>query len=81
MIDRTKIRQYFGLALKKLRVINRYSLQELSDLLEININTLIKLERGEQNIKLPLYLDICSFFNVGLTHFLPDEWEEIRKEG
>ena len=79
MIDKEKIRQYFGIALKKLRVLNRYSLQELSDLLEININTLYKLERGEQDIKLPLYLDICSFFKVSITHFLPDEWEQIRK--
>ena len=81
MIDKEKIRQYFGLALKTLRVINRYSLQELSELLEININTLYKLERGEQDIKLPLYLDICSFFKVGITHFLPEEWEVIRREG
>ena len=79
MIDKEKIRQHFGIALKKLRVLNRYSLQELSVLLEININTLYKLERGEQDIKLPLYLDICSFFNVGITHFLPDEWQNIRK--
>ena len=79
MIDKEKIRLHFGIALKKLRVLNRYSLQELSDLLEININTLYKLERGEQDIKLPLYLDICSFFNVGITHFLPDEWQNIRK--
>lgn len=79
MIDHEAIRKHVSLAIFLERVNNRYTRQELADAIDVNINTMKKIEKGEQKINLEMYLEICSFFHVGISYFLPKKIEQIRK--
>ena len=84
MIDHDSIRSHIALSIFLERVAQRYTRQELADAIDVNINTMKKIEKGEQKINLEMYLEICSFFSkgnkkVGISYFLPDEWNKIRK--
>lgn len=79
MIDELNIRKSVGIAICLERVGNRYTRQELADAINCTAKTIENIEKGKQKINLPMYLEICSFFNKGISYFLPDNWKQIRK--
>lgn len=54
-----------GQTIKERRVYLKLSQQELADLSEVGINTLVAIERGTGNARLQTLLKICE--TLGLT--------------
>ena len=80
MIDNEQIRKHVSLAIFLERVNNRYSRNEVADAIGVTSKTLENIEKGMHRLNLETYLEICSFFHVGISYFLPKKWEQIRKE-
>ena len=54
----------FGERIKKLRGENNYTQEALSDLCEVDIRTIQRIEKGEFGAGLPLIFALADAFNI-----------------
>lgn len=59
--------QELGLILKDRRRKLRLTQQELSDLAEVNINTIVSIEKGQGNPKIQTVFLICNVLGLELS--------------
>ena len=66
MIDKKKI----GLNIKVIRENNKISLLELSNIIDISEEKLMKIEMGKSLPTLKNIVDICNNFNINIDKFI-----------
>lgn len=49
--------------IKKIRLMNKYSLSNMAKILNISENDLQLIEKGKKSISLDLFINICNIFN------------------
>ena len=57
----------FGMLIKNRRRVLSLKQQDLADLAEVNINTIVAIERGTGNPKLDTLLTICRVLGLNLS--------------
>lgn len=59
--------------IKKLRLLNNMTQEELSGLLELDTQYYSQLERGERNFTIEKIIRLCQILHVGIEDIIPVE--------
>ena len=55
-----------GQIIKKRRQALKLKQKDLADLADVNINTIVNIERGKCNAKIQTVLDLCNVLGLGI---------------
>ena len=58
---------------KKYRLLNHMTQEEVSELLVMDPQYYAQLERGERNFSIDKLIKLCSIFNIGIENLIPVE--------
>jgi transcriptional regulator with XRE-family HTH domain len=64
-----------GRNLYSLRIGQSKDLEAVADAMKISVQRLDKIECGELDYELPLFFDLCAFYNVSPASVFPDNSE------
>lgn len=76
MSNSENIKKIFGSNLKKLRLQKKLTQEQLSELLDLQMQTISFIENGLAFVSSNVYAKICNFFNVSLEVLLKPKFEE-----
>ena len=68
-------RNYIGAEVRGLRAINNIQQAEISNIIQIDLLELKKIENGFKMPNLKEIIDICNFFKINTQYFL--EYNEV----
>ncbi len=68
----------FGKRIKKLRLDRKLTQTELADLCQVDIRTIQRIEKGQQNISLSLLLSLIGVLCVNVSDLLGDLTDKTR---
>ena len=63
-----------GLKIREVRTEKNISIQQLADIIDIEYNNLIRIEKGRTNITIGTLLKICQALEVKLIDVVDVEW-------
>lgn len=69
MLDKQKTLAHIGMTIRRLREEKGVSIQELADILEIEYNNLIRIEKGRTNFTIGTLIKIANGLNVKMIDF------------
>ena len=69
----SKISDNISQNIKKYRLLNNMTQEELSNLLELDTQYYSQLERGERNFTIEKIIRLCQVLHVGIENIIPVE--------
>ena len=62
--------------IKKYRLLNKLTQEQLSELLDLDTQYYAQLERGERNFTIEKIIRLCNIFHVGIENIIEIDVEE-----
>ena len=66
--------------IKKYRLLNNMTQEQLANLLYIDTQYYAQLERGERNFTIEKIIQICKLFHIGVENIIEIELDEITSQ-
>ena len=73
----TKRTNLISANVRKYRLLNHMTQEEVSELLFMDTQYYAQLERGERNFSIEKLVKLCSIFNIGIENLIPIDHEPV----